>query len=611
MGIARRHCRPRRDVIRRRQRRQFLRVAHVATLLLIVFSILQAGPSISTGRLGWILTTLAAAIAAAFAFALSLRVEADQAAEVSRRQEAERIAKAADLAKSEFLANMSHEIRTPVNAALGMADLLLDRHILEGETRQKVEVIQSSIEALLVLIDDLLDFAKIEVDGVQLVVVPFDLHLLLRKTVQILQPRADEKGLRFHLDLRQQVPRWVEGDPNRLRQVLLNLGGNAIKFTQEGEVEVQVSKASGNNALSRLRFRVRDTGIGIAPDQQRRIFETFVQADSSAARRAGGSGLGLAISQKLVQLMDGKLCLESEHGVGSTFWFEVTMPPSQEPISSSLPPVALGRLESAPSTKPPPQALEPPSRLPRAPIRFLVVDDHPANRNVAVSRLESMGYRADAAASGIEALQAMEEIKYDIVLMDCQMPELDGYETTRRWRAKEPAGSHLPVIAITADALPETRRNCLDAGMDDYLSKPFRSSQLTEVLGRWLPVAQKAPTEFQETDAMVALRQRGILAQTLDTLLEEGERHLAALEKAVGDHDLDAITRRAHTLSGSAAMFGNLEVSECFGRFEELVADPGPGAPQELARHLPDALKAWRRFARHLEAIRESEAQSS
>ncbi len=590
-----------------------LRLAQGATLALLAAGLVGSSLGLPRGQSWAVAVWLGALLATAWGMFLTRRAATLQAAELEARKEAEQAAQAADRAKTTFMANMSHEIRTPMHAALGMAELLLDMD-LPGEARQQVEVIQASGEALLSLIDDVLDFSKIESGKLEIANVGFDLGELTLNVARILRAQADEKGLRFLLNVASEMPGRVLGDANRLRQILLNLGGNAVKFTDEGKVELAVAMASpvAGTGDSRVVFEVRDTGIGISPQERRRVFETFVQADSSAARRAGGSGLGLSISRQLVELMGGEIGLESEHGVGSTFRVELPLPEAPPETIVAAPDDAARR------------------RL-RAAAHLLVVDDHPANRTVAVSRLEVMGYRATAAASGEEALALLARQSFDCVLMDCHMPDLDGYETTRRLRAAESedrqsGGRRIPVIAVTADALPETRQRCLGAGMVDYLAKPFRSVELAEVVDRQLfanrgqgPLPEATIEDREpEVDAIEALRRRGRLHSAVSELLKRGEENIATLGAALESGDLATATQEAHTLGGSARMFGgeelaelcaNLEVSvsECLASEAHASGDESDKATLEAPATMVVITDAWRQFTRHLRRIRDGE----
>lgn len=602
MGVACGHCATRGSVSRQTSFSHVLdrlRWVQAATLVWLVVGLVLVITGLHQ-RQGWSfvlgLTAVGAAITTVSGMLLTRRARALRRAEIVLRREAEQAAQAADRAKSEFLANMSHEIRTPMNAALGMTELLLESDLTE-DTRQRVEVIQSSAEALLNLVDGVLDFAKIEAGKLELKVAAFELSDLIDSAARILRVRADDKGLRFLLLVAPEVPRRVLGDANRLRQILLNLGSNAVKFTDRGEVQLRVATTAPRDGEPRVIFRISDTGIGIALDEQKRIFGRFVQADSSSARRSGGTGLGLAICRQLAELMGGEIGLESEHGVGSTFSLQI-------PLASA--PV------SAPAARSGTLASETHSQR-RSATLILVVDDHPANRTVAVSRLEIMGYRAEAAASGQEALDLLAARHFDAVLMDCHMPELDGFETTRRLRSAEPPQRHVPVIAVTADALPETHRRCLDVGMDDYLAKPFRSVDLAEILDRQLltttePMASEvSPGETSadlsaEISAMSALREQKRLRPTVNTLLERGEVHLAALREALAANDFETASREAHGLGGSASMFDGSELAQLCADLEQRLEEPRPGEPASGQLFDPIA-QAWQRFAQHLQEV--------
>ena len=355
-----------------------------------------------------------------------------------------------------------------MNAILGMADLLLDTELQERQ-RKHVSILKSSAEGLLQLIDDILDFSKIEAAKLDLEKVPFELEDVVEAAILPLQARAAAKGLEIRTEVTRAFPTLVEGDPARLRQVLINLVSNAIKFTDQGRVEVKVEQERFDTSGAHLRFSVSDTGIGISPETQADLFQPFKQADSSTSRRYGGTGLGLVICRKLVELMGGQIGVASRPGRGSTFSFVVVLRPAVGRPGESRQDAAGAPLETGR-------------------YRLLLAEDNPINQLVALGQLEVLGYQADAAGNGHEVLRALDRLHYDLVLMDCQMPELDGYETSRLIREAESlAGkSPVPIIAVTAHAMKGDREKCLAAGMNDYLSKPFRQDDLGLMLARWL-----------------------------------------------------------------------------------------------------------------------------
>jgi PAS domain S-box-containing protein len=480
------------------------------------------------------------------------------------KERARRAAERASAEKSDFLAFISHEIRTPMNGVMGTVSLLLDTS-LDAEQRAYAETARRCGETLLATVNEILDLSRIEAGRLVLEHIPFDLAQPVTEVLDLLGPAAAEKGLRLSASIAPTLPARVVGDPQRLRQVLLNLADNAVKFTSSGGVGIRVEP---DEDPSRLRFAVADTGIGIAPEVQRRLFRSFTQGAADTARRFGGSGLGLMICKRLVGLMGGRIALESTPGKGTVFTFTIPLAPVAE---SGRPPATL---------LPAPAVAEARRAGGGALGRILLAEDGEANQLVAAAILRKAGYAVDLARDGEEAVGAARTNAYDLILMDVRMPRMDGFAATAAIRAMPGAAGRVPIIAMTAAAMQGDRERCLAAGMDGHLAKPMDGARLLATVAEAMQARPRRPRaaapagEPHETPALLDLATLeelrsavgpGRLPRLIEVFAEETRARLARL---AGTEDLRAIEDEAHGLKSAAGTFGAAALREAAAAIE-------------------------------------------